>query len=173
MYKFTNVVETEEFFSTSNVVSHLDRNINNISVEFGESDPFAYISIVSSDDNILTITAGYHEMKTINHGVNEYVKTDIITIPKDNILYYDKMMTELKAATNDKDMFALITNYIHTIHNMSVGSIAKTLYKDLCKDGETIDRYDILSTIRFKSKYKIIDILMNVITKILKYYFEK
>lgn len=112
-------------------------------------------------------------MKTINHGVNEYVKTDIITIPKDNILYYDKMMTELKAATNDKDMFALITHYIHTIHNMSVGSIAKTLYKDLCKDGETIDRYDILSTIRFKSKYKIIDILMNVITKILKYYFEK
>ena len=58
MYKFTNVVESEEFFSTSNVSSIIDRNINNISLEFGESDPFAYISIVSSDDNILTITAG-------------------------------------------------------------------------------------------------------------------
>ena len=138
-----------------------------------KNDLFAYIAISNSDDNILTITAGYHEVKTIEHGVDEYVKTAIITIPKDNILYYDKMITELKDVTNDNDMFALITNYIHTIRNMSVGSIAKTLYKDLCKDGETIDRYDILSTIRFKSKYKIIDILMNVITKIIKYYVEK
>ena len=36
MYKFTNVIESEKFFCTSNVVSHLDRNINNISVEFGK-----------------------------------------------------------------------------------------------------------------------------------------